>query len=103
MAFKHSDWRKINFITGQTPGSTSVSNSNTEILAANTARRWCVLTNIGNKDVWVAMGQTALVNKGMLLGRSGGSVVMGNDFMCVDAVNGITSSGSSTIAFQEGQ
>lgn len=93
---------RANIGAGQTPNSVSVSNSSTQIIAANASRKWCFLTNIGNKDVFVAVGQTALVNKGFLLGKNGGGVLMDASAISLEALNGITSAGASVIMFQEG-
>lgn len=88
--------------SGQTPGTTSVTDSSTEIVATNTSRRWCFLTNIGSQDVYVAIGQTAILNRGILLAANGGSLAMGADTMSTEAINGITSTGTSNVIFQEG-
>ena len=88
--------------TGQTPETTSVSNSSTEIVAANTNRRWCLLTNIGSNDVYGAIGQTAILNRGFLLAANGGSITLGADICSTQAINGITSTGTSNVIFQEG-
>lgn len=97
-----SFYGKINYGTGQTPTSVSVTTSSTELLAANTNRKWCVLTNVGNKDVFLAIDATALVNKGILLGKGGGSIQMGADIMSTGALNGITASGTASVLIQEG-
>ncbi len=93
---------KVNFGVGQVPNSVSVGNTSTEIVAANTSRKWCVITNIGNRDIFVAIGQTALINKGIFLGRNGGSLLMDAGIMSIESVNGITTSGTSDVIFQEG-
>ncbi len=90
-----------NFGKGKIPTSVSVTTSSTEIVAANTARKWLVLTNIGNRDVYVAVGQTALSLKGALLGKGGGSVSLGAEMMTTEAINGITSAGSATVMILE--
>lgn len=102
MVDKMTFYGKINFATGQTPDSTSVGNTTTEIVAANTSRKWIVLTNVGNKDIFIACDVDALVDKGMLLGKAGGSVLMGADLCTTGAIDGITSAGTSTVIFQEG-
>ena len=96
-------WNDLNTGSGQTPGNKSVSNSHTEIIASNSDRKWCYLTNIGKKDVWLAIGKTALTNKGLLLGKNGGSMVFDGSILSTEAINGITGTGSSIVIFQEGQ
>ena len=97
-----SFYGKVNYGVGQTPTSVSVANSSTEMSAANTLRKWILITNIGNRDIWMSCDATALVDKGIFLGKNGGSVKMGADQCTLGAVNGITGSGSSSVAVQEG-
>ena len=85
------------------PAAVSVTTSSTEILAANTARKWCFLTNIGNKDVWIAIGQTAVGSRGLLLRKQGGSLALTAQLMSTEAINGITSAGTGSMIVQEGQ
>ncbi len=92
-----------NFGAGKIPTNVSVTASSTEIVAANTARKWLVLTNIGNRDVYMAVGQTALDQKGALLGKGGGSIALGVDMITTEAINGITSAGSATVMILEGE
>lgn len=91
-----------NIGAGQIPSNVSVTTSSTEIIDANTKRKWCVLTNIGNQDVFIAAGQTALVDKGALLGKRGGSIILDASNMTTEAINGIVSGGSSTVMILEG-
>ncbi len=92
-----------NFGAGKIPTSVNVTNSSTEIVASNTARKWLVLTNIGNRDVYMAVGQTALDKKGALLGKGGGSIALGVDMITTEAINGITSAGSADVMILEGE
>ncbi len=92
----------VNTGAGQTPATVSVTNSSTEIVAANPNRKWCLVTNVGNKDVYGAMGQTAEVGKGFLLARNGGSMLVDSTLHSVEALNGITSAGTSNVIIQEG-
>lgn len=87
---------------GQVPSNVSVTNSSTEILDANTTRKWAIITNIGNSDVFLAVGQTALVDKGALLGKRGGALALDASNMATEAINGITDGGSSTVMILEG-
>ena len=87
---------------GQIPTNVSVTNSSTEIIDANAARKWCIITNIGNQDVFLAAGQTALVDKGALLGKRGGAIVLDASNMSTEAINGIVSSGTATVMILEG-
>lgn len=86
---------------GQVPINVTIINSSTQILPANDNRRFCILSNIGVKDVYVAVGQTALNEKGITLFK-GGTLVIGREGESVkEIINGITSTGSSLITIQE--
>ena len=93
---------KVNYGLGQVPTSTTVSSTSTQIVAAAPLRKWCIVTNIGKKDIFAAVGQTALLNKGILIGRDGGSMLMDASVMSTQELNGITEEGTTTIAIQEG-
>ena len=86
--------------TGQTPSSATVTTASTEILSAG-ARRWAVITNLGTDGVFIAVGQTAILNAGMYL-APGGVMNFTGDAGTKQAVNGITRSGSSLVIYQEG-
>ena len=92
----------INLGVGDAPSSITVTTTSTQILAFNSARNWCILTNIGNKDIYMAAGQTAIVNNGIFLSKGGGTFEMTSGVMFINGLNGITASGSSVIVFQEG-
>ena len=86
---------------GAAPGSTVVTTSSTEIVPFNDKRSWCYVTNIGVHDIFLAIGQTAELNKGMFLGKLGGSMLMDINTLCNQALNGITINGTTTVIFQE--
>ena len=83
-------------------GEATVGNTTTVIKAAETARKYCALTNTGNKDCWINYGAAAVVDQGQLLERNGGSLEVNQEALHLLAINGITSSGTTTIAFLEG-
>ena len=105
MSIEQTSGKKvINLGAGKAiPAPVSVGNTSTEVLATNTSRKWCLVTNIGNKDVWMGIGQTAVSGRGILLGKQGGSMTMSAVLMSYDAVNGITASGNSDVITQEGE
>jgi len=92
----------INLGQGQDPGSATATTSSSEIVPANPSRRWCIVTNIGNKDVWLSFGKAAEVDKGFLLAANGGSLDLTIGFNTTEAINGITSAATSDVAYQEG-
>ena len=88
--------------SGQTPDSAAITTSSSVAVPANRGRRWLYLTNIGVQDAFLAFGQTALVSKGIVLGRLGGALIIDATNLNFDSVNAITLNGTTTIAFQEG-
>ncbi len=90
----------IGVVTASTPTNVSVTNSSTQIVAANLARRFILLSNIGVKDVFISGDGTALDQKGVLLAK-GGILILGGSIDITTSLHGITSAGSTTIAIQE--
>jgi len=92
----------INLGVGQTPATVNVSATSTEIVAANNNRSCVFLTNIGKDDVWMALDTAALLDKGILLGKNGGSLLLDLGALTVGAINGIAASGkTSDVTFLE--
>jgi len=92
---------KINLGTGQTPGSKTITDSSTEILAANTSRAGTVIVNTGKNIAWIACDTTALVDKGIPI-SVGGSLPMDSAFISRGAVNAICRTGkTTTFSFQD--
>jgi len=90
-----------NIGVGQTPGTTFVTSSNTQIVAANADRIAIVLTNVGSNEVWVACDVTAEIVKGFLLAKHGGTLFLDSTCLTLGKINGITAAGGSFITFQE--
>jgi len=92
---------RANLAIGVGPQSnTNVSTLSIELIAANTERAGLALTNFGNKDVWAAFGFTAEVEKGLFIPK-GGSASFDTGFLSKEALNVITGSGTTSIAWQE--
>ncbi len=90
--------------TGNAPSAVTVTTTSGALLAANTNRRWVLLTNVGVKDVFLAFGSDAAeIDKGGVLTGSGGSVLLGANFMCLESINGIVKNSTSTVLILEGE
>ena len=87
--------------TGQAVQTVSVGNTTTEIVAANANRAFILIANTSTTDVFVGIDVDATLSKGILLGRNGGTMVMDAAGLSTGAINGIVSSGTGTIVFQE--
>lgn len=83
-------------------GSVSVGNTSTEVLPAENQRRYCAITNKGNKDAWINFGAPAVFGQGILLGKQGGFKELLSSAFTSLAVNAITDTGNTDIAFLEG-
>ena len=91
-----------NIGVGQTPDSTLVGDTNTEIVATNPNRIAVFLVNIGKNNVWLSCDENAILDKGLLLAANGGSLLIDSTAFSKGVINGICNSGkSSIIAFQE--
>ena len=92
----------LNKGVGQAPGTTTVTDVDTEILPANTERSSAMLTNVGKQDVWVSCDATAVLKEGLFLGRSGGVLVIDQTAFTEGSIRGICNTGlESEVTFQE--
>lgn len=82
------------------PDVAGITTVSLEILPANECRRATVLTNIGNKDAYVAFGQTAIAGSGIVIFK-GDSVAIGVIDDIRMSIEAVTATGVSTIAIQE--
>lgn len=91
----------INYGKGAAPVSVTATTGSTEIIPANSKRKFFYLVNQDTTDVYVAVDTTATTDEGILLGKNGGTLGMDATGMSVGAVNGITKTGQSLVLFQE--
>ena len=70
-------------------GSVLITDTSTQIAATNLDRSSLYLLNLGNDDVWVSCDADAEFEKGMLLGRNGGSMLIDATASTTGPVNGI--------------
>lgn len=87
-------------LTYAAPTSASVGTSSATALAANANRKGLVLVNISSAKIFVAFGQTAVINSGIAL-YPGGIYVMDPFLYNTAAVSAIASAAASTLAIQE--
>lgn len=84
-----------------TSTSVSVSTTSATMLATNSNRNSAVLVNDGSNIVYLSLGTTAVANQGIRLNASGGSYEINTENLYVGVINGITSSGTSTLTLIE--
>jgi uncharacterized protein (DUF2345 family) len=89
----------------QSHTTASMSTSTTAVLAANRSRKFVLVVNDSDTDVYLKIGVAAVANQGIRINANGGSFTMSPQHGNLDqrAINGITSSGSSkTVLVTEG-
>ncbi len=79
--------------TASTPvGAVSLSDVSKQILASNTSRISAEITNNAVVRMYLALGATAVANKGVRLNANGGQYLIGLDNLYTGAINAISSS-----------
>ena len=79
----------------------TVTSTSGPILAFNSGRKYAVIVNDSDADIYLALGVTAVVNKGILIKAAGGSYEINADNMFRGVVNGVTASGSKNVTVTE--
>lgn len=88
-------------VTGQTPISVNVSTISTQLLAANENRRFIVLSNNGLQDVFIAIGNTATVDTGLILEKGEITSLFAETESSKESINAVTFANTSDIAILE--
>lgn len=84
------------------PSTASVNNTSSIIVPANVDRNWISITNLGSKNVFLALGEDAIVNRGIGLVQNLGEIEFRAIDIGIEAIHAITTSGAAaTIAFLE--
>lgn len=89
--------------SGASKGGVDVANTTTEIVPANPSRVGLIICNQGTQDVWIAIGEAAVIDEGHLLAKRGGIYVerLGDGDLHRGAINGVTSTSTSRVTFIE--
>ena len=88
-------------LTGNVPTTVNVTTSSTQLLAANDKRRFCIFSNIGNRDAFIAVGQTAVGNQGFALFK-GEQITIGRESAPPkEEINAIVNAGNTDITILE--
>lgn len=85
-----------------TNGNKSVTTSSSEIFAADSTRKTLILTNNSDYDVWLGLGEAAVVDDGLLLAAGGGYVKFDKDGMYEGSITAIADGTNTNIAFTQG-
>ena len=81
-------------------GTKEVTTASILIAAANDDREGIHLTTNDADDVFIAFGETAVVQTGVILAENV-PVQINNPGLCKKAIYGITAANTSTVAYQE--
>lgn len=85
-------------------GSTTVGTTSTEILAANAKRSHIYIHNNSNEEVFIAVGEAAVMNEGIRIApkdSSGAIYVQDSQGISVEAFNAIGLTGGKVIVYTE--
>ncbi len=78
----------------------SIGSTSTLISNVNRNRKFLVLVNDSNEDIYIALGSTAVMNEGLKINASTGTVTINSDY--TGKVYGICSSGGKNLTKVEG-
>ena len=82
-------------ITHAAPGFATVASTSTLILAANASRKYALIVNDSNQDIYLAFGTAAILNRGILINKGGGFHEITLINLDTQAINGIAVTGAS--------
>lgn len=88
-------------LTASTPANATVTGSSAQVVALNTNRKGLAIINLSADIIYIGLGTTALINKGIALTQTGSVYEMSEYDYTTSAVNAISSGTSSLISIQE--
>lgn len=84
----------------------TIANSSTEILAKNPNRKVVLLSNDSDEDIYVALGEAAIMNEGVILCKKTYlqcRLELAGETRFIGAIYGICSSGGKNLSIIEGE
>lgn len=91
----------INLLASTTPGAVTVGSASTLVLAAEAGRKYAALVNDSDEAIYISLGNTAEMNKGIRLSANGGSYEILNENLFLGTIYAICSSGSKNLTYIE--
>jgi hypothetical protein len=85
------------FSTG-TSTKVTIGATSTTVLAAYDARKYCVLCNDSDEEIYISFGTAAVLNCGIRLNRKGGIIEIAGDKPFRGAIYGICTTGGKNLA-----
>ena len=89
------------FFTTATNSKVTVAATTTEVLEADDTRVFARITNDSDEVIYLALGEDAVMNKGIRLNAGGGNFEINATNMFRGTVNAICLSGSKNLCFTE--
>ena len=79
-----------------------VDDSSTLIIAANPKRKYAAIVNDSDEEIYLGLGEAAVMNAGIRLNANGGSYEITNDNIFKGVINAICASGGKILTIVEG-
>lgn len=89
-------------IESTTDTKIAVGTDSTSVLAANPKRMDAVFVNDSNKPIYLARGNTAVLNQGIRLNAEGGAYEINRNNLFLGAINAIAEGGAKNLTVSEG-
>lgn len=89
--------RETNTYANMTHTAVTIGNTSTSVVASNATRKYLLLQNISDEDIFIKFGAAAVSNEGILIPANNGSYILEGKIISDQAVNGICASGSKTL------
>jgi hypothetical protein len=75
----------------------------TTVLASNYARKYAIVVNVSDTDMWIRLGTGVTVNSGIPVAKNFGSYEIVDENLYVGAITAVCSTINKTIVVVEGQ
>lgn len=88
-------------LTASTPANATVTGSSSQVVASNANRKGLAIINLSSDIIYLGLGSTAVVGRGIALTQTGSVYEMSEYDYTTSSVNAISSGSSSAISIQE--
>ena len=92
----------FNGVSSATNTKVSVGSTDTQVLAANSTRKFAVFVNDSDEAIYLSLSATAVINEGIRLNAAGGAYEINLMNLYTGEVSGICTSGTKNITVAEG-
>ena len=88
-------------LTASTPTNATVTGTSSQVVASNASRKGLSIINLSTDIIYIGLGTTALLQKGIALTQTGSVYEMSEYDYTTSSVTAISSGASSIISIQE--